>query len=946
MKNTIAGSALDDVVRLACTTAGARFGALALRDRTGERIVAAIGVAPADLPDAGSLIGLTGGGSAPVLVTDASRDPRFRAHPLVTGAPGLRWFVAVPLTVVGDGAAGALWVAGSASAVPAGPAIEALEASARLASAAVEAEEACASEVARGSEAAYRTIFELANDAMFVHDLKTGAILDANRRATEQHGYTVAEMRAGGVPLLTCRESLVDWDASRERLNRAAAGEVEVFEWLGKHRSGRELWLEVSLRRITLAGGDRLLAITRDVTDRREAHAQLERAYGERTEELRRSEAHFRQIIENSSDIATVLDPDGVVVYQSHSIQRILGWTPEEVTGRSAFDLIHPDDVPDARAGIARAMAGAPRPEGTTVRFRHRDGRWRMLEVRARNIDDAAPGTGVIANSRDVTERIEAERELRLQKMLLEAQGEASIDGILVVSQDGRIVSHNRRFIELWNIPPEPLDGRPGGDAEALESAFEQVADPVGFRDRVAHLYEHPDEESHDEIVLKDGRVLDRFSGPVRGPDGQRFGRIWWFRDITPRKLAQQALQRAMEEADQAREAAELANRAKSEFLSRMSHDLRTPLNSVLGFAQLLQRKVDAPDQRKSVDHILRAGRHLLNLINEVLDIARIESNRQHLSLEPVRVGAAIQESLNLIRPLATQRGCTIEPTPDPDGDPYVRADRQRLTQILLNLLSNAIKYNRPDGRVWISFHGPVPAPGQEGASGRFRIGVHDTGPGIPADRLDRLFTPFERLGAEQSDVEGTGLGLALSHRLAEAMGGSLEVTSGEGEGSAFWLELELADRPALPAPARDRRAARIDAPTSPWPRATVLYIEDNLANLTLVESMLEARPGLSLISALQGRLGLELARQHAPDLILLDLHLPDMHGADVLTGLREDPRTAGIPVLVISADATEDTIRRLRAANVADYLTKPLDLDAFLAAVDRAITRFGKVRT
>jgi CheY-like chemotaxis protein len=382
-------------------------------------------------------------------------------------------------------------------------------------------------------------------------------------------------------------------------------------------------------------------------------------------------------------------------------------------------------------------------------------------------------------------------------------------------------------------------------------------------------------------------------------------------------------LQRAKAEAEESRETAERANRAKSEFLSRMSHELRTPMNSILGFAQVLSRKELPQDQRKAVDHILKAGRHLLSLINEVLDISRIEANRQQLSLEPVRVLAVVQETLSLIRPLAAQRGCAIEEEVGIGEDWHVEADRQRLAQVLLNLLSNAAKYNRPRGTIGVT---------GEVMEGRVRIHVWDTGPGVPAEKLEQLFVPFERLGAEQSDVEGTGLGLALSRRLVEAMGGELRVRSTVGAGSTFTIELPAAAavEGSNVQPVRFERIARRGGRT-----ATLLYIEDNLANLSLIETILAARPGITLISALQGQLGLDLAWEHRPDVILLDLNLPDLPGDEVLARLRSDARTQRTPVIVISADATFGRSDTLLRRGAQAYLTKPLDVDQFLGAIE-----------
>ncbi|MCU1502605.1 MAG: sensor protein [Ilumatobacteraceae bacterium] len=389
-------------------------------------------------------------------------------------------------------------------------------------------------------------------------------------------------------------------------------------------------------------------------------------------------------------------------------------------------------------------------------------------------------------------------------------------------------------------------------------------------------------------------------------------------------------LRGAMAELQAARTAADSANKAKSQFLSRMSHELRTPLNAVLGFAQLLELDDLPPEGLDSVQHIVKGGNHLLNLINEVLDISRIESGDITLSPEAVLTADVVAETVDLMRPLAAARSIHFMADRGSTCHEYVFADRQRLKQILLNLISNAVKYNRIGGSVSITCE-PVSAT-------RLRIMVSDTGPGISNDNIHLLFVPFERLGANMSDIEGTGIGLALSLRLAEAMGGSLAVRSTVGEGSTFWVELPLVEGPVE----RYERLSSHD-PTFPptpeeAPHQTVLYIEDNLANITLVQRILGRRPDIELLPAMQGRLGIELAQQHQPDLILMDLHLPDIAGDEVLQLLRDDPATNSIPVIVISADATAGQVQRLQAAGAIAYLTKPFNVRELLVTINDAL--------
>jgi PAS domain S-box-containing protein len=514
-----------------------------------------------------------------------------------------------------------------------------------------------------------------------------------------------------------------------------------------------------------------------------------------------------------------------------------------------------------------------------------------------------------------------AERDSELAAVV-----DASGDAIISTSLDGTIRS--------WNPAAEAAYGRSAADAIGRPLS---IIVPPDRTDELADLLRRVSAGEH---VGLEARHLRRDGGavsvaltaaPLRARTAAVVGMSVVAHDISGQKQAERALEEAKEEADR-------ANQAKSEYLSRMSHELRTPLNAILGFAQLLELDDLRDDQHESLGHILSAARHLLSLINEVLDIAAIEAGRLPLSLEPVAVADVVAETVSLIRPLADQHAILLS-SPVPGCGEHVLGDRQRLKQVLLNLLSNAVKYNRQGGSVRLACE---PVAGQ-----RLRIMVIDTGPGIPPDSVKRLFVPFERLGGGRPEVEGAGLGLPLSRRLAEAMGGTLEVASTPKKGSTFWVELPLTVAPLQHAEGEQSgAAAAADQPQRNGPALTVLYIEDNLSNLQLVERVLGRRPAVKLISAMRPQLGLDLASEHHPDLVLLDLHLPDMPGQEVFRRLRADPRTAAVPVVVLSADARPSLISDLLDQGVRAFLTKPLDVRQLLDLLDAIADERQPART
>ena len=637
--------------------------------------------------------------------------------------------------------------------------------------------------------------------------------------------------------------------------------------------------------------------------------------------ELAPGDAIFRELFEGAPIGMALLALDERFLRVNASFCKMVGYSNEELRQRTAEDITFAGDIQTGRQLAQSLVQGTARFTGDK-RYVHQNGEILWVSRTASIIrDEQGEPQHFLLMVEDISERKAAEAALEKSRRELQAALDAnqlimdnSQDVICTIDEQGCFLSVNAACEELWGYKPGELVGRP-----YIDFVFQE--------DRTRS-------EEATESLLATGKITDFVNRYVR-KDGTLVDVLWsatWSakdrimfcvaHDVTDRARIEKALREAKEEADR-------ANHAKSDFLSRMSHELRTPLNSILGFGQLLDRQSPTEMQRPRIRYILSAGRHLLNLINEVLDISRIEAGTLQLSVEPVCLEEAIGEALDLMRPLAAERTITLATNCALDTATYVLADRQRLKQVLINLLSNAVKYTAVKGCVTVSF--------ADSGKDLTRISVRDTGAGIPVDKLARLFTPFDRLGAEQSAVEGTGLGLALCQRLVHAMNGSIGVNSTLGSGSNFWLDLPHAQSP-LQTLSVTRGPLPSELQVAEESRR-ILYIEDNFSNVTLVDQMLAERPALELMTAMQGRVGLELARQHAPDLILLDLHLPDMPGWQVLAQLKADQLTREIPVVIISADATSPQIKRLLSAGARAYLTKPIDIAEFFRVIEDALT-------
>lgn len=601
----------------------------------------------------------------------------------------------------------------------------------------------------------------------------------------------------------------------------------------------------------------------------------------------------------------------------------IVGYTLEELSPVSIhtwLDLCHPDDLALSNGLLEAHFSGRADYYDCECRMRHKEGHWVWVHDRGKIISRDSDGKPewMYGTHTDVTNRRKAEESLRISEASLrEAQKIAKV-GSWAWDTATDELSWSDGMFAILGVNPEESDGKPV-DAYRFVHPMDREQMKASFLQSVGDTTPIPLEY---RIIAQDGTLKYVIAQRTKVADGDGkvthlFGTL---QDITERKQIEAEII--------ARQTAERASAAKSEFLSRMSHELRTPMNSILGFAQLLQMSQKEPltsSQRTRVNQILKAGDHLLKLINEVLEISRIEAGRMELSSESVDVAQVALEVLELTQPLAAKQNIHIHSQIDTSQPLYITADLQRFKQVMINLVSNAIKYNKESGNVWLR--------AEDAAEGRMRVSVQDSGQGISEEMLTRIFQPFDRLGAEQSNVEGTGLGLALSQRLVNLMRGEIGVESVPGAGSTFWVELPVACHPGQ----ESRNGESIGQPAlshiTEQPK-TLLYVEDNLANFELVRQVMAEEEQVKLIWAMRGSAGLELAQQRLPNLILLDLHLPDMHGSEVLAQLRRDATTQDIPVVVISADATPGQIQRLMDAGADAYLTKPLNVAEFLRTV------------
>jgi PAS domain S-box-containing protein len=654
----------------------------------------------------------------------------------------------------------------------------------------------------------------------------------------------------------------------------------------------------------------------------------------------------------NFSSIAT--DAKGVIQIFNVGAERMLGYTAADV-----LNTITPADISDPQELIARARAlsaelSTPITPGFEalvfkasrgiediyeLTYIRKDGSRfpAVVSVTAlRDDQDAIIGYLLIGTDNTARKQIEAEQEqlgqrLRDQQFYTRSLFEANIDALITTDPHGIITDVNKQMEALTGCTRDELIGAPFKnyftDPNRAETSIKLVLSEKKITNY--ELTAHAREGRETVVSYNATTFYDR--------DRKLQGVFAAARDVTERNRLDQVLKEKNIELESATSVAEKASLAKSDFLSSMSHELRSPLNAILGFAQLMESDCPPPTpvQKQSLTQILQAGWHLLKLIDEILDLAKIESGRVPLSPEPVSLAEIMDECQGMIETQAQQLGIQLT-FPQFDIPYFVQADQTRLKQVLINLLSNAIKYNRPGGTVVVDCTAKTPE--------RTRISVRDTGAGLPPEKLGQLFEAFNRLGQEISSVEGTGIGLVVAKRLVELMGGEIGVESAVGVGSVFWFELISVVEPHLPMIMGDAAAfAQPQVDHAPGVQ-TLLYVEDNPANLRLVEQIIARHPDLRLLTAINGVSGVEIARLSQPKLILMDINLPGMDGFEALKILGSDPTTAHIPVVAISANAMPRDIKKGLQAGFFRYITKPIKVNEFMDAVDGAL-EFARIK-
>jgi PAS domain S-box-containing protein len=742
-----------------------------------------------------------------------------------------------------------------------------------------------------------------------------GCIRWVNSAFTQLTGYSVDEA-IGKMPGELVKSGMQDKDFYKRLWGKLLNKEVWSGELINRRKDGSLYYEEETITPVLDSQGNisSFIAIKIDITDRKKLYQDL-------AHEKRR----LADIIRGTNAGTWEWNIQTGETTFNELWAGMLGYTLEEISPVSIETwgkFAHPEDLKTSGELLQKHFKGELDYYSFESRMKHKNGDWIWVLDRGRVHEWDNEGNPLLMSGthQDITEQKRAEMALLESDRKHNSMISNISDVIGIMSVDGIMQYKSPNIEKYFGWKPEDLVGTNGwltihpDDLERIQKEFFDLLQKDNASKTVEYRYKCKD-GSFKPIELTAANLVNNHV--INGV-------LLNYHDITVRKQTQEDLIKAKNEAEK-------ANLAKSEFLSRMSHELRTPMNSILGFAQLMEMGEINPKQKKGLTHILTNGKHLLELINEVLDISGIEAGKQVITPEPIKLAGIINEITDSIQVEANKRKVSITLVDSPPGSYFVLADRLRLKQVLINLLNNAIKYNNQGGSITIT---TVLQPTDHLGNNLVRISICDTGDGIKPEDISKLFQSFERLGASKTKTEGTGLGLMVVKKLTEAMGGKVGVESIEGIGSNFWVEFPLTQDPKqVTLEANGLPSLNVSATKE---GNIILYIEDNLSNIELVEDILaDHRPDIRLETSVYGKEALKLAKAYKPGLILLDLDLPDIQGIEVLEQLLSDSYTKTIPIIILSADAMQFRIEKLMKAGATDYLTKPLDVVLFMKTID-----------
>jgi PAS domain S-box-containing protein len=770
----------------------------------------------------------------------------------------------------------------------------------------------------RNSEARYQPLFASGIIGVMVADLRSG-ILESNAAFLDILGYTSADLSAGTLRWTDLTPS--EWsthDAGAVARMRAT-GVVPAWEKEFFHKDGHRVPVLVGAAMLE-GTTDHCICFILDLTEQKRAEVTAKRM-----REQHDIDRRFRALLDTAPDAMVVVAEGGRITFANVQAETLFGYTRAELLGERISMLIPQRfrERHDAHlSGFFKNPGARPMGSGVQLYGLRKDGSELPIEVSLSPLKTDG-GMTVSAAVRDISERKRLEAATNLVNQRLVSAVEASQDAFALFDNQERLVLCNSVYRSLVG---DTLTGSLVGLSyeDILNSWIQDIEFP-SEAERGRFTREQLGRRQHGptascDLRMKDGRslrLIDRVTA-----EGGTVETVW---DLTQDT-------RVAEELREARSTAEAASRAKSEFLSSMSHELRTPLNAILGFAQLLRRdrKDPLPERHfERVGQILAGGEHLLRLIDDILDLSRVEAGKVAISIEPLSVPDVLDHVRSTLESLAVRAAVTVEVAPLPPSLPLIMADRTRFAQILLNFGSNAIKYNRAKGTVL--FYVKLVA------DSRVRLTVRDTGFGIPSIKQEKLFQPFQRAGQETGPIEGTGIGLFISKRLAELMHGEVGFTSVEGKGSEFWVDMPTAVSAANVVKDHLLRARNSERPLGNQ-QHVVLYVEDNPANVAFMRDLIGTFDNIELLVAPTGEIGVEVAREQLPTLIVMDINLPGMSGLEAMNTLQSEPATATIPVIALSAAASERDKQRGLQTGFAAYLTKPVDVEAFISVVEKLL--------